>query len=119
MKIFDQTHSLYQKLYIVNPHLFGSREVINQQFHKGLLGKECPEYESIITLDLNNVFHQRIFYDTQTRFSDTLSFMLQNGIIYTYLTFQKMFSNGELQKITGEATSVELGHIFHKMSIVP
>ncbi len=112
MKINDRTPSFYQRLCLVNPHLFGSKDLINQHFHSGLLGKEYPEYESIITLDLNNVFHQRIFDDTQIRFSDTLSFILQNGVICTFLTFKKMFSNGELQKITGEATSVELGHIF-------
>ena len=43
----------YQRLNIVNPHLFGSREIIDQHFHSGFLGKEYLGYhrnvESSIT----------------------------------------------------------------------
>ena len=122
----------YQRLCIVNPHLFGSREIIEQHFCSGLPGKKHLghhrnvkssitstlakindlHYESVFVLNLCDNRDKRMFRLALETHSDTLSFMLQNGIVCTYLTFNKMVSNGELQKITGGATSVELGHIF-------
>ena len=104
--------NFYQKLCLVNPHLFGSREVIDQHFRSGFPGNEYLEYESVITLDLNKVRHEWIFNIAKEKFSNSLSFIIQNGIGYSYQEFKKMLSNGELEKITGGVAQVDLGYLF-------
>jgi hypothetical protein len=104
-------NNYYQKLCLVNPHLFDSSKVINQHFRSALLGKEYPEYESITIFDLSDWKHQRMFRFALETHTESLNFILQNGIVYTYLEFDKMLSNGELQKITGGMTSVDLGSV--------
>jgi hypothetical protein len=103
----------------VNPHLFGSREVVDQHFCSGFPGKEYLHYESVFLLNLCDYRDKRLYRVALEMYSESLRFLLQNGIVYKYSEIQEMSSNGEFQKITGGATSVELGHIFHKMSIVP
>jgi hypothetical protein len=122
----------YQKLCLVNPHLFDSSKVIDQHFRSGLIGKkhlgnrrnvkssitstlaknDDLEYESVCLLNLCDNRDKRMFRLALETHSDTMSFIFQNGTISTYLEFQKMLSNGEFQRITGGATSVEMGHIF-------
>ena len=109
----------YLKLYIVNPHLFGSREVIDQHFRAGFPGKEYLHYESVYLLNLCDNRDQRLYRVALKTCSESLPFLLQNGIFYKYSEIQEMINNGEFQKITGGATSVDLGHIFQNMSIVP
>ena len=109
----SQMLNFYQKLCLVNPHLFGSREVIDQHFRSGLPVNEYLEYRSVKTFDLRGDARQqwrfRLALETH---SDTLSFILQNGIVYSYQEFQKMLSNGELEKITGGVAQVDLGYLF-------
>jgi hypothetical protein len=122
----------YQRLYIVNPHLFGSREVIDQHFRSGFPGKEYLghhrnvessitstlakindlHYESIYLLNLCDHRDQRLYRVALKMCSESLPFLLQNGIFYKHSEIQEMITNGEFQKITGGATSVDLGHIF-------
>jgi hypothetical protein len=109
----------YQKLYIVNPHLFGSREVVDQHLCSAFPGKEYLHYESVFLLNLCDYRDKRLYRVALEMYSESLRFLLQNGIVYKYSEIREMSSNGEFQKITGGATSVDLGHIFHKMSIVP
>ena len=101
----------YQKLYIVNPHLFGSREVIEQNFFSGFPSKEYLHYESVLLLNLCDHRHQRLYRVALGMCSESLRFLLQNGIFYKYSEIQEMISNGEFQKITGGATSVDLGWV--------
>ena len=107
-----QMLNYYLKLYIVNPHLFGSREVIEQNFFSGFPSKEYLHYESVLLLNLCDHRHQRLYRVALGMCSESLSFLLQNGIFYKYSEIQEMITNGEFQKITGGATSVNLGHIF-------
>ena len=127
----------YQRLNIVNPHLFGSREIIDQHFHSGFLGKKSLgyhrnvessitstlakindfDYESVSVLNLCDHRDQKSYRVARGKYSKSLLFLLQNG--YKFSEIQEMISNGEFQKITGRATSVDLGHIFQNMSIVP
>ena len=107
----NQMLNYYLKLYIVNPHLFGSREVIEQNFCSGFPSKEYLHYESVLLLNLCDHRHQRFYRIALGMNSESLRFLLQNGIIYRYSEIQEMISNGEFQKITGGATSVDLGWV--------
>ena len=108
----SQMLNYYQKLYIVNPYLFGSREVIEQNFCSGIPGKKYLHYESVLLLNLCDHGDQRLYRVALKTCSVSLPFLLQNGIFYKYSEIQEMITNGEFQKITGGATSVDLGHIF-------
>jgi hypothetical protein len=123
----------YQRLCIVNPHFLESSEIIDQHFCSGLPSKEHLghhsnvessiisilafindlDYGSVRTLDLSDEHHQRMFKWVLKSYSDSLSFLLQNGTVYKYQELQKMFINGEFQKITGGATLVTFSEYEH------
>ena len=123
----------YQRLCTVNPHFLESSEIIDRHFRSGLPSKEHLghhsnvessivstlafmndlDYGSVRTLDLSDEHHQRMFKWVLKLYSDSLSFLLQNGIVYKYQELQKMFINGEFQKITGGATQVTFSEYEH------
>jgi hypothetical protein len=74
---------------------------------------EYLEYRSVKTFDLRgDAVQQWRFRLAVETHSDTLSFMLQDEIVYSYQEFQKMLSNGELEKITGGVAQVDLGYLY-------
>ena len=109
----DNLGNYILRLCLVSPHLFDSSKVIDQHFRSGLLVNEYLEYRSVKTFDLRgDAVQQWRFRLAVETHSDTLSFILQNGIVYMYQEFQKMLSNGELEKITGGVAQVDLGYLF-------
>ena len=108
----DNLGNYILRLCLVNPHLFDSSKVIDQHFRSELPVNEYLEYRSVKTFDLRgDAVQQWRFRLAVETHSDTLSFILQNEIVYTYQEFQKMRSDGELEKITGGVAQVDLGYL--------
>ena len=90
----------YQRLNIVNPHLFGSREIIDQHFHSGFLGKKSLgyhrnvessitstlakindfDYESVSVLNLRDHRDQKSYRVARGKHSESLLFLLQSRL---------------------------------------
>ena len=117
----------YQRICCVNPHLFEKDELITQHFslkladehryaqHHKHVGSSIAlqlgiihgiDWNQLQTLHLDKSKHQGMFEWVLKRYSNTLEFLLQNGVVYRYQELQKMVQNGEFQRITGGATQV-------------
>jgi hypothetical protein len=116
----------YQRLCIVNPHLFKAENFIDEHFQKRLPDDRHSEHykyvgssltlqlsflydidvKHIHTLHLDKPKNQEMYEWVIKTYPRTLAFLLPDGLIYKYHEIPKMLVNGEFKRIAGKMTQV-------------